>query len=274
MQLLLCYQKALKQGFGVILRIKHKNRIEELPVCQQMLCPHQQVIQAQQECISRAKQFVLRPLCLHNLFFQGFTLDQIWSGPQIKYLPHMWFYISQRTSQWYRLQCPHRGLKQTQCKPTVKSFVQISPGKAQLTYAKTILQINPMHWDLLLNHVMTSSQNTIADKSLKTLFFSDPVSSPIGTSQIFDHDFKTCTKSPPVNSSPTWLSCSCTVQFAGPIAPPPVSAGLCTITDTSRITVQIINQLVQGNIIPESGSKIKKVHAGVVLVDRYYTTSG
>lgn len=120
MQLLLFYQRALKQRFGVVLRIKAKHRIEELPVCQHTLSLHQQVIWAQQEWISTPKQFVLRPLCFHNRLFQGFTLDQIQSGPQIKCLPYVWCYISQRISHWYRLQCPHQGLEQMRCKPRVK----------------------------------------------------------------------------------------------------------------------------------------------------------
>lgn len=92
-----------------------------------------------------------------------FGLYLVWSRDETS--PTRGF--TKRTSQWYSLQCPHQGFKQTRCKPTVKPLVQFSPRTAQLTYAKTILQINPMHWDLLQNHVTSSSQSTNADNSLK-----------------------------------------------------------------------------------------------------------
>lgn len=98
--------------------------------------------------------------------FLGFHLglDLVWS--QIKCLPHLWFYISQRISHPYRLQRPRQGLEQMRCKLRVKVFVSFSPRTFWFWCAKTILQTDPVHWDLPQNDAMSSNQNANGGNSL------------------------------------------------------------------------------------------------------------
>jgi len=68
---------------------------------------------APQEQMRRSKQLVLRRLCLCYVWFRGFTLCWILSGPNgWTSSPDPWVKAAQRTMHWRKPRCPHYGMHQ------------------------------------------------------------------------------------------------------------------------------------------------------------------